>query len=251
MTLPLAAYSTSHEMSSLYRQITTADLVARFEERGFAVHSARQDNARKRDPRYVTHMVRMFAPGVQPRFVGDAVPEIVIVNSHNGRTRLRLAAGLFRLVCSNGLILPDSRFPSFQLAARHRGDDLLEAVNRTADEAARSLSLLMDVIDRWKAIQLPLVAQRQLAERARALRWGENAPFEAEQLLEARRPEDNSSDLWTVFNRVQENVTRGGIVARTADNRRQVMSRDLNQLVANLAINQSLWTAAEELAAAA
>ena len=66
-------------------------------------------------------------------------------------------------------------------------------------------------------------------------------------LLTARRQEDIGSDLWTVFNRVQENTIRGGF--KGEGQKRQ--SRELTNIDALSRVNLNLWNAAEEILAAA
>ena len=59
------------------------------------------------------------------------------------------------------------------------------------------------------------------AERALALRFTDIASsgMEPSRLLTCRRPEDVGDDLWSVMNRVQENLLRGGISRRSASGR--------------------------------
>lgn len=46
------------------------------------------------------------------------------------------------------------------------------------------------------------------------------APITETQLLAPRRSADTGADLWSTFNRLQENIIRGGLRARTATGRR-------------------------------
>lgn len=79
-------------------------------------------------------------------------------------------------------------------------------------------------------------------------------------LLKARRDADEGSDLWTTFNRVQENAIRGGLddhrPARFDQERqRQVPARSLRtrpvkSIDGDVKLNKALWTLAEELAKA-
>jgi hypothetical protein len=60
--------------------------------------------------------------------------------------------------------------------------------------------------------------------------------------LTARRYDDQKNDLWTTYNRVQENVIKGGI---RQVNRRK--SRGVNGIDENLRLNKALWTLAEQM----
>lgn len=81
-------------------------------------------------------------------------------------------------------------------------------------------------IDAMKSQVLYAEEERAFATAALALRHGERtegqpaAPIAAEQLLELRRPEDVGHTTWAVFQRVQENMLRGGQTGRTAQGRR-------------------------------
>jgi hypothetical protein len=82
----------------------------------------------------------------------------------------------------------------------------------------------------------------EFAQRALELRFRGKAhfPFDAGRLLEARREADQGKDLWTVYNRVQENVICGGIAGRTAIGRR-TSSRRITSIDEDLRINVALW----------
>jgi hypothetical protein len=79
-----------------------------------------------------------------------------------------------------------------------------------------------------------------------------NTPVKPQQLLEPRRANDRSRDLWTVFNTIQENVIRGGLYAtgRDANNRRRsVRTRPINGIDQDIRLNKALWVLAERMAA--
>jgi len=72
------------------------------------------------------------------------------------------------------------------------------------------------------------------------------APVAAEQLIEARRPEDIGNSLWTTFQRVQENVIRGGRTGRSAQGRR-LQTRPVGSIDRGVSLNRALWMLAEEM----
>ena len=53
-------------------------------------------------------------------------------------------------------------------------------------------------------------------------------------------------DLWTTFNRVQENLTRGGLQGRSAAVRRQ-STRPIHGINQNVKINRAPWMLAEDM----
>ncbi|MGG6549144.1 UNVERIFIED_CONTAM: DUF945 domain-containing protein, partial [Prevotella sp. 15_C9] len=64
------------------------------------------------------------------------------------------------------------------------------------------------------------------------------------QLLRPRRFDDRESDLWSTFNRVQENLVKGGLDGRTANGRRQ-RTRPVQGIDQNVRLNRALWLLAE------
>jgi hypothetical protein len=60
-----------------------------------------------------------------------------------------------------------------------------------------------------------------------------------------------AGDLWTTFNKVQENVVRGGLrgVRRDETGRsRRVRSRAINGIDQHIRLNQALWTLSQHMA---
>ena len=121
-----AAFATNHEMSERYAQIQTTDLLERLADSKFYPVEAKQDNPTKRSPSLVTHAITLrHKDHIKPASkLGAQVPQITLINSHNGRTKCRLYGGFFRLVCLNGLVVGK---PEFMSELRHSGDALVEA----------------------------------------------------------------------------------------------------------------------------
>ena len=71
-------------------------------------------------------------------------------------------------------------------------------------------------------------------------------PITAEQLTEARRPEDLGHSLWTTFQRVQENAMRGGQTGRTVNDLR-FRTREVASIDRGVSLNRALWVLAEEM----
>jgi hypothetical protein len=67
---------------------------------------------------------------------------------------------------------------------------------------------------------------------------------EAERLLRPRRHADNKADLWTAFNRVQENIIKGGVSGRSTTGRR-LSTRAIGGVTENVKLNRALWTLAD------
>ena len=61
-----------------------------------------------------------------------------------------------------------------------------------------------------------------------------------------RRYEDRQDDLWTVYNRIQESLLKGGLSGRTAKGKR-THTRAVNGIDGDVKLNRALWVMAEEL----
>ena len=144
---------------------------------------------------------------------------------------------MFRFVCSNGLIAGDM-FNNIKV--RHSGnvvDDVIEGATRVLEDAKQIGSR----IDEYKAITLDRDEQLAFARSALQLRWGDEQPVVAGSMLRASRWQDQQNDLWTVYNRVQENMMKGGVPGRSATGRRTT-TRAVGGVNENVKLNKALWT---------
>ncbi len=152
--------------------------------------------------------------------------EAVVINSHDGTTSYQLLTGLFRFICSNGMVCGD-RFGEIRVP--HKGDvvqDVIEGVFSVVKDSDK----VLEAVEIMKQIELKPAEQMAFAEAAAMMRLepkeGEKLPIEATRFLHARRGEDQGSDLWRTFNRVQENTIRGGLHGRRigADNKSRAVT---------------------------
>jgi hypothetical protein len=147
-----------------------------------------------------------------------------------------------------GEVVDDIRIP-------HKGNiqgEVIEGAFRVLDE----FEAVEEHAEAMKALQLQPPEEIAFATAALALRFGERrveesgghrpAPVTAEQLMEARRPEDLGHSLWTTFQRVQENVIRGGQPGRSAQGRR-LQTRPVGSIDRGVSLNRALWMLAEEM----
>ena len=65
---------------------------------------------------HARHLIRLRRR-VETVQLRDAIPEIVFLNSHDGTSAYQLRVGLFRVVCTNGLIVSASVFPVWRVEA--------------------------------------------------------------------------------------------------------------------------------------
>src|ERR1700730_10924761 len=132
--------------------------------------------------------------------------------------RTRLLMGLYRAVCENGLVVSRGAFPTICVA--HRGNVVDEVVTGALQMSERFDQLAAQV-ERMESRQMLKDEQLAFAERALTLKFPDvaQAGMVPAQLLTIRRPQDIADDLYTVLNRCQENLLRGGLRRRCASGR--------------------------------
>jgi uncharacterized protein DUF932 len=176
--------------SSRYQFISTAQVVTALRSEGFVPIRAQQTRTRREDRRgHARHLVVFRAPDAVLRAVGDVTPEVVLLNAHDGTGAYQLHAGLFRLVCENGLIVSDATLAAIKVP--HFGQ---KAVSEVIEGMHLLVSALPDVVERiaaWRATTLAPEIQLAYARQALALRYAEGtAPITPAQLLTPRRSAD-------------------------------------------------------------
>lgn len=240
--------------SARYAYIATAELLRGLRREGFEVFSARQavtrDETRQGHAKHLLRLRHASQIGQAAR-VGESVPEILLLNSHDGSSSYQMMGGVFRFICANGMVVPDGTCESIKVPHTGRIQDRVIA---GAFEVLDGLTRVIDNRDSMRALTLNDGEQRAFAHAAALLRFdpaeGEALPVTPEQVNRPRRMDDKAPDLWTTFNRVQENVVRGGMRGQTMDanGRRQVRAvRAVTGIAEDIKLNRALWTLAEEM----
>ena len=241
--VPSAFSVEKHESrSDRYTYIPTIALLDRLREEGFQPYYASQSRVRNPDRREFTkHMLRLRRGD---NFSGKEVPEILLLNSHDGSSSYKMIPGMFRQVCSNGLVA----WKDFgEIRVPHKGD-IVGQVIEGAYTVLKTFDAVDENIDLMKSIQLTLPEQRLFGATALELKYdGKPAPITPEQIINPRRVLDRGQDLWTTFNVVQENVIRGGIRGRT-EKGKMTRTREVTGIDGDIKLNQVLWKMAEEFA---
>lgn len=235
--------------SEKYTFIPTALLLQQMGNEGFFPMEIRQGGSRDEHKRNFTkHLIRFRRSGVVP-VLNETFPEIVLVNSHDGTSSYQLMPGWFRLICSNGLIVSESCGESIKVSHRGNCDDIIEASYRVVNEFPEQARLIEDM----RGTHLDRDEQLLLAETAIPFRFpveeGASPVVTPEQVLRPQRREDVDNSLWTTFNRVQENLTQGGILTTRTDQygrRNHRRSREVNGIGDNVALNRALWEMTEK-----
>jgi hypothetical protein len=230
--------------SSKYGFISSRSIIDNLTTLGFTprkiqIHKVRKDERQG----FQRHIVRLQHQSLMPK-VGDSFPEIVLINSHDGGSSYRMLLGIYRLVCTNGMVSGNTED---EIRYTHRkanlsliNDGVMRLVNRASE--------LTDKIAQMTSRELTLPEQASFVEEAIKLRY---RALEDDSSLkdvhkwnnrrnavnEIRRHEDSGSNLWLTFNRIQENLTQGS--------HRGSGIRRITSPSADLNVNRSLWNLAE------
>jgi Domain of unknown function (DUF932) len=244
-----------HAQSSRYAFIPTSRVIDGMREAGFQPYNAIQSRTRiPGKSEFTKHLIRFRPQNNQLANVGDTAVEVVLVNSHDGSSRYELSAGAFRLACLNGLMVAESMIEAIKI--RHTGNVISEVIDATQRILERA-PIVAETINRWKTINLSPAEARILAEEAHSLRFENGSPVEPTRLLQPRRREDNGTDLWTTFNRIQENTVTGGLRTYTPSTHddnghyvpgRRNSTRAVVGIAENTKLNRALWSLAEKMA---
>ncbi|HFE8063750.1 TPA: DUF932 domain-containing protein [Klebsiella pneumoniae] len=227
--------------SEKYTFIPTITLLEKLQNEGFQPFFACQ--SRVRDPgrrEHTKHILRLRKSG---QITGQQVPEIIILNSHGGESSFQLLPGIFRSVCTNSLVCGQS---FGEIRVPHRGN-VVEKVIEGAYEVLGIFDRVEETRDAMQSLLLPPPAQQAFARAALTYRFGEeHQPVTESQILSARRWQDESDDLWTTYQRIQENLLKGGLSGRTAQGKR-THTRPVNGIDGDVKLNRALWVMAENM----
>lgn len=237
--------------SAKYRFISTISVLNALRDCGYEVTQASQSRTLIPGKKEFTkHMLRLRHSSVMnPANVGDELPEIVLVNSHDRTSAYQIMLGIFRLVCSNGLIVASSTLDSIKL--RHTGSDPFQNIIDTTAEVAAQGPVVMSRINRLKEIKLDPKEQLAFAQAATELNPS-SLNIAPEQLLRYKRwddrPDSNGvNNLWKTSNIIQENMIRGKILGRSTNGSLRRTS-EVKSVANNININKALWTLTEKMA---
>ncbi|HAT1683372.1 TPA: DUF945 domain-containing protein [Klebsiella oxytoca] len=227
--------------SERYAYIPTITLLENLQREGFEPFFACQ--TRVRDPgrrEHTKHMLRLRRTG---QITGQQVPEIILLNSHDGSSSYQMLPGYFRAICTNGLVCGQS---FGEVRVPHRGD-VISQVIEGAYEVLGVFDRVEEKRDAMQSLLLPPPAQQAFARAALTYRFGEeHQPVTELQILSARRWQDESGDLWTTYQRIQENLIKGGLPGRTAKGKRS-HTRAVKGIDGDVRLNRALWVMAEQL----
>jgi hypothetical protein len=236
------AFHKEVETANSYEGIHTASIIESLAVSGWELASSSQRRAYKTKVEDAYHVARLKHKTYKT-IDGDRI-ELVISNSHDKSSSFKVNIGVFRLVCSNGLVLGENLLQPMIIP--HKGF-LTKVVPELIDlYMAKALDKVEESIKKMQEKKLSTKEKKDLAEKAFYLKHKEGyAPFDLVQLYTPNRKEDNGSDLWSIYNVIQENLTHGiyDIIGANGKGRK---AKKITSPMSNLEINQKLHDLAME-----
>jgi uncharacterized protein YfkK (UPF0435 family) len=231
----------SKKVSNKYSFIPTINIIKDMRKLGWNVFNATQQKSRNvNDLAHTKHMVRLRNSNIG--LINDSVPEIVLTNSHDGRNAFKLHAGIFRMVCSNGMVIADTTIDNIRI--KHQWYDfddikvITDAMVNKVPEMIKKMNSLNNVI-------LSDEEQVEFAKKAILTRWPKgNESVNVEDLLSPTRKADRGDDLWRIFNVIQEKLVKGGLVFNNKKEKMQKI-RPVTNIDRQVTMNKDLWELTE------
>jgi hypothetical protein len=240
----IAATKPADYITKRYNFTSTVDVIDMMGKQGWELTNAKQSHSKDSlRVNHGTHIVEFQHPQLYVKDNGgliEARPTVLFMNSSDGSRPIQSELGIFRLVCSNGLVIKSHDFGGF----RERHTKLnFEDIKKLLEEKVTLMESTIGKINTWNGIEMKAIDRRKFATDALLLRLGEDRQpeeHELQSLLEARRSVDSVNTLWHVFNRVQENMLKGGF---QLGNRQ---ARAITNPIMDMTLNQGLWSLAEQ-----
>jgi len=254
--LAFADAPTNPKVSGKYLFVNTETIVDDLDKLGWKPVQAAQRKGRGKTTIFSKHMVAFQNPDImiKGKDGDDSFPRIIMTNSHDGMQAFKFSVGIFRLVCSNGLVVADEQFSDFKI--KHKGYSF-EELRGVVNEAVADLPNKVEVLNDMKQRILSSQEKNKLALDAMLIRAGivpgsEKAKkfnYDDEtiiDILDPKRDEDKGDDLWRVFNVIQEKITQGDFhAALTGAKVRKV--RKIKSFEKDLKVNKELFKLATAL----
>ena len=185
--------------------IPTLDVVQKLQNEGWKIQGV--DEARAKNRKIINNYVQMHHPDFavkNSKGQDEAIASLTISNSCSGNKPLQLDLGAYRQVCSNGAI----RFEGAELSKIQHTKVNIRDLDLFIFELSAKSNKLIEEINAMKDKNMSHDEIKRFAYNAAKLRFNEDDDkFDIDALLKVNRTEDEGNDVWTVFNRIQENLT--------------------------------------------
>ena len=262
----------SPETSNRYGLVNTIEAMNVLSDYGYRPTRAKQQpNIKDGREKYNKHLIAFSHKDELAKTDLESRTEVLLYNSHDGRSSLKLFAGVFRFVCDNGMIAGEG-FKNVMRHSHTTANNFEKLLTQTLD----GLPQVTDQVEKLSKTELTVKQILDLAKQAASLRWKElpentfsfNMPDPEKglyyteatihELARSNRYEDTGYNAWKAFNRIQESILKGGVNIRSITSKHlsekriygiQRKAKGITALSENIRINQSLWDMTHELVA--
>lgn len=246
---------TNPKVSDRYVQANTETVIDDLEKLGWYPVQAKQCRTNKNSSGVRSlHMIAFQNPDVKIVKQGpdggetvDSWPRIILTNSHDGFNSFKFLLGMFRLICSNGLIVGDTELVNMSVKHINYDFETLRDIVKTAIEQVPNIVCKMNAM---KNTVLDDEQKVELAKNVVKIRKGieDDQKFEIDEktimdILDPMRKDDKSDDLWTVFNICQEKMIKGEYYD-TNSKQKTRKQRKITSIKKDIDFNQKLWAIA-------
>jgi len=231
-------------LSKHYSFVPTSSVINDLRSLGWNPVDAVQVKARKQSTNgYQKHMVTFENESYKTEGATE-YPQLLLTNSHDGGNAFTLSAGIFRLVCSNGLVIKTEDYGTSRLV--HKGYSF-DSIQKLVNDFVATIDETLVRITAMKEIELNRDQQMEFAKQAALLRFTEKSyneenidkVLDLDDLLNAERAEDQGNGLWEVYNRVQESLVQGNF-QYLGGNKKFRKARPIKNFKQSISVNQKL-----------
>lgn len=268
------------DLSEKYIHITTESALDMLIDSGFHPMSAVEKSSKNASNRvFARHLINFVNPDLITEDVAN-IPLISLYNSGNGKSSLQIIPSVNRKACDNGLLVGE-RLGGVKVRHTKSSFDpnltVLENLQGLIDETINHMTRVVESVSNMRETSIHNDDALDFAFNAASLRWEtiDESAFKdkdselannnyatlqttAPAMLKVRREEDNGGDLWTVFNKTQESLVRGGVPVHRIDESRTCFccgvkapierkARPISDLDRLVTVNRSLWDMADSV----
>ena len=235
-------------VSNRYAFVPTSSILDVFREAGYYPIMASENRVRdKNNQGYQKHIVQfrsidnLLRPNSKEEYA-----DILLTNSSDAKSSFKLTLSYWRLICKNMICIPSYTLSHHSII--HSGFNMSK-VHNAIEEITSYMPKIEKEIESFKNTELNHLEQLSLAKAAIDIRFdSDKHTIDPIEFLEVHREEDNDSSLWTVFNRVQEAMIRGGIQGVNNTTSKTFTSKPITAIDTNIKLNQELFSTVQTIA---
>ena len=247
--LVFADAPTNPDLSKRYLFVNTETIIDDLNKLGWLPVQAAQRKSRGGNTIFSKHMIAFQNPDIKisSEDGDEAYPRILLTNSHDGMQAFKFSVGIFRMVCSNGLVVADEQFSDFKI--KHKGytfGELRKVVKTAVADLPNKVQIMNDMKNRILTQEEAMLVRANIKPGSKEAKKFNYDDETIEDILDPKRKEDKGDDLWRVFNVVQEKITQGEFSAALKGAKVRKV-RKIKSFEKDIKVNQELFKLATSI----